>query len=87
MLADSIGLDADDLDARIAMLEVRADAADEPAAADGREHRVGHSRPLPLELDADRALARDDVGIVERVHEAQALVRASSSRACVFASS
>jgi hypothetical protein len=67
--------DADDLDAGMAVLEIRADAADEPAAADGHEHRIRHLRPLALELGADRALTRDDVGIVEGVHEAQALCR------------
>ena len=38
-----VGLDADDLDAGVAMLEIRADAADEAAAADGHEDRVRHS--------------------------------------------
>ena len=66
------GLHADDLDAGVTVLQICADAADQAAAADGHEHGIGHLRPLFLELRADRALTRDDVGIVERVHEAQA---------------
>ncbi len=70
-----VRLDADDLDARVAILQEGADAADQPAAADGDEYRIGHARPLALDLGADRALAGDDVGIVERMHEAKALGR------------
>ncbi len=62
-------LDADHLHARIALLEVRADAADQAAAADRHEYRVRHTGPLLLELHRDRALPRDHVRIVERVHE------------------
>src|SRR6185503_14090787 len=54
-----IRLDAHDLDAGVAVLEIGADAADQPAAADGHEDCVGHARPLPLELRADRALTGD----------------------------
>src|SRR5690606_14776083 len=63
------GLDADDRDVRIELLDIRADAADEPAAADRHEDRRGRGLPLPRQLDADRPLSRDHVGIAERVDE------------------
>jgi hypothetical protein len=40
-----------------------------PAAADGDEDRVDRPGALAQDLHADRALARDHVGIVVRMHE------------------
>ena len=50
---------------RRARLDRGRDAGDEPAAADADDDRVdvGH---LVEDLEAERALARDDVGVVER---------------------
>jgi hypothetical protein len=44
------------------------DPADEPASADRDEHGVGIGHLL-RELDPDRSLPRDDLRLVERVHD------------------
>src|SRR5690606_17834581 len=77
------GLDADHAHFRIELLDVRADAGDEAAAADRHEYRVGGLLPLPGQLDADRALARDHVGVRERMHERELLLRRELHRALV----
>src|SRR5690606_4675286 len=77
------GLDADHGDLRVELLDVRADAGDEPAAADGNEYRGWRPLPLARELEGDRALARDHVGIRERVHECEPLLGGELHRALV----
>ena len=64
-----LGLDADDLDARIERLHVGTDPCDQAAAAHRHEDRVDVARALAQDFHADRALACDDVGIVERMDE------------------
>ena len=54
-------------------LDVGGHARDQPAAADGHEHRVDRALVLAQDLHRDRALAGDHVGVVEGVHEGQAL--------------
>ena len=70
-VVDEGRLGADDLQVRPQALGVDRDARDEAAAADGDDQRVQERRLLE-ELDGDGALARDDVGVVGRVHEAAA---------------
>src|SRR5690606_33096324 len=65
------GLDADDADRRPERLDGGRDAGDEAAAPDRHDHDVGVGRVLE-DLEADRALARDDVRIVERMDEREA---------------
>jgi hypothetical protein len=50
----------------------------QPAAADADEDRVDRRLMLAQDLHADRALAGDHVGVVERVHEGEFLLRCSS---------
>ena len=77
-------LDADDLDARIERLHVRGDAADQSSAADRDEDRLDAvAVPLAQDLHGDRALAGDDVGIVERVHEHEIAVAREADRMLV----
>ena len=61
------GLDRDDANAP-GRAERGDDAADEPAAADGDGDDVGVGRVL-LDLEPDRAGARDHDRVVERMHE------------------
>jgi len=49
---------------------LRARRPDEAAAADRHHDRV-HVRALLEELEPERALARDDAIVVERVHEGE----------------
>ena len=67
------GLHADHLDLGPHRLDVGGDAGDQPAAADGDEHRVDRALVLAQDLHRDRALAGDHVRVVEGVHEGQAL--------------
>ena len=64
------GLDTDDLDARIQSFRVGSDARDETAPAHRHEDRVDDVTVLlTQDLHGDRALARDHLGIVERMDE------------------
>ena len=64
-----LGLDANDPDLRIERLHVCRDAGDESASADRHEYRVERSGMLAQDLHADGALARNDMRVIERVHE------------------
>ena len=57
-----------DPDLRIQRLDRAADAGDEPAAADGRDDgdRIGR---IFQDLESHRAMAGDEIVIVERVYE------------------
>ena len=66
-------LDADDADLGAQPLHVSGDAGNEPAAADRHENRMDRLRVLAQDLHADRALARDHVGIVVGMHEREFL--------------
>jgi hypothetical protein len=52
-------------------IHVRGDARDQPAAANRHEYRMEIARMLAQDFHADRALPRDDVGVVVRMHEGQ----------------
>ncbi|SPC08061.1 hypothetical protein CT19431_190026 [Cupriavidus taiwanensis] len=65
------GLHADHLDLGAHRLDVRGDTGDQPAAADGDEHRVDRARMLAQDFHGDGALAGDHLGVVERVDEGQ----------------
>ena len=65
-------LDADDAHLGTKVLHVGADAGGETAAADRHEHDVERIGVLAAELDRDRALTCDRVGIVEGVDEREA---------------
>ena len=71
MLAASCGSTPMTLTPGIEVLDVHRDARDQPAAADRHEDRIQLAAALAQDLHRDRALAGDDVGIVERVHEHQ----------------
>ena len=55
-------------------LHDRADAREQSAAADGHDDRLDVGRLLE-DLERHRALARDDVRVVERMDEREALAR------------
>ena len=57
-----------DRDHAHAVADRRLDAADQPAAADRDDHRVGVGGVL-LDLETDGALAGEDERVVERMHE------------------
>ena len=77
---DGVDLHADDLDLGPRGLHRDGDAAREPAAAD-RHDDLGQVGDVLQQLEAERALAGDDVGVVERVHEGHArLARALLGR-------
>ncbi len=57
-------------DGRTQPLQADAEAADEPASGHGGGHR-GETGNLVEQFQADRALPRDDLRIVERVHIAE----------------
>src|SRR5205807_673264 len=59
----AVRFDGDDADAACVP---RGDAADEPAAADGDEHRVEIGR-LALELETQRPLTEQRLSLIERV--------------------
>ena len=61
---------ADDLRLRAFLAQRQRHAGDQPAAADGDQHGVEAWAVLD-HFQCDRALTRDDVGVVERVHENQ----------------
>ncbi len=63
-----VGLHADDAHLRPQGLDRGADAGEQPAAADGDDDRV-EVRRLLEDFERHRALAGDDVGVVERVQE------------------
>ena len=56
------------------------DARDQAAAADRDEDRMDRARMLAQDFHRDGALARDDVGIVERVNEREVLCGFEQSR-------
>ena len=64
-------LHADHLDLWPRRLDRDRDARAQPAAAH-RHHDLGEVRHVLEQLEPERALAGDDVGVVERVHERQA---------------
>ena len=66
-------LHADDADLGPHRLDVGGHAGDQPAAADGDEDGVDRPLVLAQDLHRHRALAGDHVGVVEGVHEGQAL--------------
>ena len=80
------GLHADDADARVDLLHRHGDAADEPAAADGHDHRL-EVRVLLEQLEPDRALPRHDRVVVEGVDEGEPLRLAQRRHASSNASS
>jgi hypothetical protein len=69
-----VHLHADHLDLRTHRLDVVGHARDQPAAADGHEDRVEPALVLAQDFHGNGALARNHVGIVERVNEGQALL-------------
>ena len=71
-------LDRDDANAP-GRAERGADPADEPAAADGDGDDIGVRRVL-LDLEPDRAGARDHDRVVERMHERPAALGEQLSR-------
>ena len=64
----SFGLNADYLGRRAEILDVGSDAGDQPTTPDRHEDGI-RARVLVHDLHADRALARDDVGIVVGMHQ------------------
>ena len=62
------GLHADDAHVGAQRLDRDRDAGEEPATAGGDHHGRGLGRLLE-DLEAGRALAGDDVGVVERVDQ------------------
>ena len=64
-------LHADDLDARPERLDVGRDAGDQAAATDGHEDGVHPVAVLAQDLEPDRALAGDHVGVLEGMDEDQ----------------
>ena len=66
------GLDADDLAVGLQALDGEGDAADQAAAADGADHLL-HVGELLQNLQADGALAGNDVGVVEGMGEGVAV--------------
>jgi hypothetical protein len=63
-----LALHADDCDVRAPLLEREEIPRSEPAATDGDDEGL-RLRRLLRELEADRALPRDDALVLERVHE------------------
>ena len=76
----ALGLHADDPHAGVRRRAAR-DAAEQAAAAGRDEHRR-HVRALLDDLQPDGALAGDDVGVVERVHEHRAGALGELARRC-----
>src|SRR5439155_26531527 len=75
-----LDLDADHADLRPRRLDRDRDPGGQPAAADG-DHDPAQIRDVLEQLEPERPLAGDDVGIVERVDEAHAgLGRAPARR-------
>ncbi len=64
-------LHADYLDAWVQLFDERADAADQPAAADRDEYGIELAGRLAHDFHADGALSGDHIRIVERMHEHQ----------------
>ncbi len=77
------GLDTDDLDARIDLLDECGNAGNQAAAADRHEHGVDLARGLPHDFQADRALPGNDVDVVERMHEHQVALARDRERVLV----
>ncbi len=63
------GFDADDPDLRVQEFRVDGDAGDEPAATHGHEDRVDVAARLAQDFHRDGALPRDDVRVIEGMHE------------------
>jgi hypothetical protein len=61
--------DADDPDLRVQEFRVDRDAGDEAAAAHGHEDRVDVAARLAQDFHRDGALPRDDVRVIEGMHE------------------
>ena len=77
---DGVDLHADDLDLRSRRLDRDRDAAGQAPATD-RDDDLGQIGHVVEQLEAERPLAGDDVGVVERVHEGHAgLLRARPGR-------
>ena len=77
-------LHADHADLRKQVLHVRRDARDQAAAADGDEDRIERlAGLLPQDLHADRALAGDHVGVVERMNESELALARDRQRVIV----
>ena len=64
-------------------LDVTRHARNQTAAADGHEDGVQRALVLAQDLHRHRALAGDDIGIVEGMHESQALVPLQQQRMAV----
>ena len=75
----ALGLYADDLNARVDLLGAGRDTRDQAAAARGDKDHV-HKRQVAQDLERDRALARHDVLIVERMDEFRAGLLADLAR-------
>ena len=72
-----VHLHADDPDLGPHGLDVIGHTADQPAAANRHKHRIelvaAQALQLPQDFHGNRALSGNHVGVVERVHEGQAL--------------
>ena len=66
-------LDADDPDRRLDVLDRHRDAGDQPAAADRHDDDVDLG-PVADDLEAERALAGDELQVVERMHVGEAAI-------------
>ena len=75
-----VHLHTNHLDVGAHRLDVIGHAADEAAAANRHEHGVQRALVLPEHFHGDRALARNHLGVVKRVDEAQALLVAQLHR-------
>jgi hypothetical protein len=76
---EALGLDADDANFRMALLDGAGDAADEPAAADGDDDgfEVGD---LLEQLEADGSLPCDHLVVIEGMQEGEAVSAALADR-------
>ena len=75
-----VGLDADHLDVGPQELDEARHPGREASAAHRHEDRFQRTGMLLQDLHADRALPRDDVWVVVRVHEGQAVAAAEVER-------
>ena len=64
-------LHPNDLDVGPHLFDVSSDPGNQPTPADCHENRVDWLAVLPQDLHADRALPRNDIRIIERVHKRQ----------------
>ncbi len=65
-----VRLYTDDADIRSQLLDVDGDTGDQAAAADRHEDRMQVAGVLLENLETDRSLAGDHIGVVVGVHEA-----------------